>query len=576
MSRDRTIDTAPLASARAPRRPSDPALHYHVWRVRNMPTREALYRERLAANRVLRLRPRISVVTPLYETPPEALRRMLRSVADQTYARWEHCLVDDGSPSPSVARTVERARTRDPRIRFRRRAANGGIVAATNDALSLATGDFVAFLDHDDELDPRALYRVVEELNRAPATDVFYSDLDLIGPDGLRHQPLFFPGWSPELLLASPYVVHLAVYRRDLVERLGRLRPGLDGAQDYDLALRAAVETDRFRHVPGILYHWRQLPSSTSTAFEAKPYALPAGRRAIEDHLERLGRPAERVEGVFAGWHDVRFHVAGSERTSLVVALDGGLAADALERFAAGVAELCTEPGVRELVVAGSERALERVRKRAAPPAGTAFRLVPVSDPEAGASAGAAAATGEHLVFLDPDLEPVSPSWLRALLEYSQQKPIGAVGGKILAADDSIEAAGFVLPRAFPHGIFRGAHRSSVGYLLNLRFPTNVLAIGGGCLVTRREVYEKVGGFRRAGEVALPDLDFCLRLRDHGLRVVLNPRVELRRRTGRGSASCDAARAEAFRRRWTDGWSGDPYYNPSFSPDDGWFRLPPV
>jgi O-antigen biosynthesis protein len=576
VSGDRTIDAAPLASARAARRPFDPALHYHVWRVRNMPTREALYRERVAADHVFRLRPRISVVTPLYETPPEALRRMLRSVADQTYARWEHCLVDDGSPSSSVARAVERARARDPRIRFRRRMANGGIVAATNDALALASGDFVAFLDHDDELDPRALYRVVEELNRAPETDVFYSDLDLIGPDGLRHQPLFFPGWSPELLLASPYVVHLAAYRRELVERLGRLRPGLDGAQDYDLALRAAAVTNHFRHVPGILYHWRQLPTSTSAAFEAKPYALPAGRRAIDDHLERLGRPAERVEGVFAGWHDVRFHVAGSERTSLVVALDGDLDADALERFAAGVAELCAEPGVFELLVAGPERALERVRVRAAPAAGIALRLVPVSDPEAGASAGAAAATGEHLAFLDADLEPVSTGWLRALLEYSQQKPIGAVGGKILAVDDSIEAAGFVLPRALPHGIFRGAHRSSVGYLLNLRFPTNVLAIGGGCLVTRREIYEKVGGLRPAGEAALPDLDFCLRLRDHGLRVVLNPRVELRRRSRRGSAACDPARAEAFRRRWGDGWSGDPYYNPSFSPDDGWFRLPPV
>jgi len=238
-------------------------------------------------------RPRFSVITPVFRPPPGVLRETIASVRAQTCADWELCLVDDASLSSDVAAVLDEAAGDDPRVRVSYRSENGGIVAATNDALAMARGEFVAFLDHDDLLDPRALSCVANAIDEHPEVDYLYTDEDKIDEVGRRFDPFFKPDWSIDRLRGQMYTCHLSVIRRSLLEEVGGVREGFDGAQDYDLVLRVAERARGIVHVPGALYHWRALASSAASGGSAKPYAYDAGSRAIAEHLERVGFPAE-------------------------------------------------------------------------------------------------------------------------------------------------------------------------------------------------------------------------------------------------------------------------------------------
>ena len=285
---------------------------YDVWRARNAPSAgdlDAMGRE------VARLRnpPLISVVTPVYDVAEVWLRRCIDSLREQVYPRWELCVVDDGSKQPHVERVLAEYAARDPRIRYCALEKNSGIVAATSRGVELARGDFVAFLDHDDELAPDALYEVALRLEREPDLDLIYTDEDRLDPDGRPVEPFFKPGWSPDLLMSLNYVCHLAVYRAALLRRIGGVRPGFEGSQDWDLVLRFTEQTTRIAHIPKILYHWRQAPTSVLHSSEAKPYAFVAGQKALEAALERRGR-AGRVEMLSPGRYRTAYAIDGGAR----------------------------------------------------------------------------------------------------------------------------------------------------------------------------------------------------------------------------------------------------------------------
>ena len=263
--------------------------------------------------------PRISVLMPTFETPERLLRLAIESVRRQTYPHWELCIADDGSTAPHVRAVLDEYAAQDDRIQVAPPAKHGGIAAASNAALELATGDYIALLDHDDELAEHAFYRMAQAIVADPTADMLYSDEDKLLPDGSRKQPFFKPDWSPEFFLGCMYTCHLGLYRTALVRAMGGFRPEFDGAQDYDLVLRLSEQTDRIVHVPDVLYHWRLVPGSTSTSVAAKPHALSAGLRALEEHLERTGRPGRAVVGPSAGLNWVRFDVVGQPKVSIII-----------------------------------------------------------------------------------------------------------------------------------------------------------------------------------------------------------------------------------------------------------------
>ena len=240
--------------------------------------------------------PRFSIITPVYNPPREAFEHCVRSVLGQTNPDWEWCLSNDASPDDWVASRLQELQLADPRIRVVDRAKNGGIVAASNDAIALARGEFLVLLDNDDELHPETLQEVASALDAEPECDYLYSDENKISPEGAHFDDFAKPTWSPERLLAQNYTSHLSVLRRTLVERVGRFRSGFDGSQDYDLILRVIEQARHVVHVPKVLYHWRTLPTSTASAASAKPYAFVAALKAVGEHLQRTDTPAEVTE----------------------------------------------------------------------------------------------------------------------------------------------------------------------------------------------------------------------------------------------------------------------------------------
>jgi glycosyltransferase involved in cell wall biosynthesis len=269
-------------------------------------------------------RPLISLLVPVYRSNLDHLARCVASVTAQLYSRWELCIADDGSNDPALSDYLDSLVESNPRIKVTRLAENKGIAEATNAALELAAGEFVAFLDHDDEVQDFALFEVVKALNAEPGLDVLYSDEDKLDEHGKRYFPFFKPDWSPDFFHACNYVCHFFVCRRETLEAVGRLRPGFDGSQDYDVILRLTEHTSRIRHIPKILYHWRTSERSAASSPEAKPEASAAGARALSDHLQRMNTPADVIE-VGASRYRVKYHAVERPKVAIIIPTGGNI-----------------------------------------------------------------------------------------------------------------------------------------------------------------------------------------------------------------------------------------------------------
>lgn len=538
---------------------------YERWIAANEPRAADLDAQRAAAPDG----PLISIVVPTYATDPAHLRAMFESVFRQTYPRWELC-VADGSPPGAAARDVLATfAAADPRVRVTLLRGNRGIAGNSNAALALASGDFVALLDHDDTLAPFALFEVARALSRHLDADVLYSDEDKIDARGTcRRDHHFKPDWSPDTLRSQNYITHLAVLRRSLVEELGGFRDGFEGSQDYDLILRATERARRVVHIPKVLYHWRAHAGSAAGSRQAKHYAYEAGRKALRDHLQRTGLAGQVVHGPVLGSYHINYRLPRRPLVSVVATRPRGPGAvTALMRALAD-----SDYRGTELVVV----APPRTRTGQPAPDGSRLTWVDPRDADGRAAllnAGAAAASGEILVFLDGCAKPANPDWLDRLLEQALRPGVGAVGGKVVARDGSVIEAG-LLPGL--GGVLGRPHRNfgpdATGYACRLIVAHNVSAVGAGCLAVRRELFQSAGGFDAAFRVACHDADLCLGLRRQGHLIVWTPRavvmrhapgwLERLRRTR--PAAADAAR---FGRIWRDALAaGDPYYNPNLSP----------
>ena len=557
--------------------PANPFVMYDAWfRDHARTTRES--RDVAADLARLTLRPRISILTPVYNTPPELLRLLVESVRAQWYPDWQLCLADDASTKAETRAMLDDIDGSDPRIRVVRQAVNGGISAATNAALDVADGEFVALLDHDDEIAPDALLEVAELLNRHPDADVVYTDEDKLDFDGTHVEPFFKPDWSPEYLDSTMFLGHLVVYRRRVVEEAGRFRSAFDGSQDYDLALRVTERTGRIHHVPRVLYHWRKIQGSAAASVDAKPWGLQAARRALVDHVSRLPVRAEVVDQPGDGYWRVRYAIAGTPKVSVLIPTSGtirdlptGRRDMALECVRSIVER--TEYEHYEIVLAVNGRISDKLERYAA--SQPRIRRVEYEAPgpfnfAAKINFAARHATGDHFLLLNDDTEVIAAEWMRAMLEFSQQPAIGAVGAKLLFPDGRLQHIGVVV------GIGGGACHvmsghpgDTPGYYGGAWIVRNYSAVTAACLMTRRDVFEGAGGLDEQFATDFNDVDFCLRLRQAGYRIVVTPYATLYHFEGASFGSRERRVNPQEVRLMSERWAGviahDPYYNPNLT-----------
>ena len=517
--------------------------------------------------------PLVSVLVPVFETPEAYLRAALDSVLDQLYPHWELCIADDCSRGPDVARVLREYEQRDSRVKVAMRKTNGHISAASNSALALASGEFVALLDHDDLLTPDALFHVALLLNRHPDADFVYSDEDKIDDDGRRRDPYFKPDWSPDSFLARMYTAHLGVYRRALVEAVGGFRAGFEGSQDYDLVLRLTERTDRIHHVPRVLYHWRAHGASTASAGAAKDYAFEAGRRALAEAIERRGEPGHVEQLPDPGSYRVRYEIREPGLVSIIVPTrDHGTD---VERCLASVFALSTYRDFE--VVLLDNGSADRVSLRTFAKweaADSRVRVVRYDVPFNFSrinNHAVSASRGRYLLFLNNDTEVLTPDWIEAMVEQAQRPSIGAVGAKLLYPDGAVQHAGVVTRIG---GVAGHSHKyldgEAHGYFNMLRTVNNYSAVTGACMMIRRDVFARVGGFDERLAIAFNDVDLCLRLREAGLYNVYLPHVVLYHHESKSRGQEDTPEKLArfveeklfMQERWNTADVDDPHYSP--------------
>ncbi len=516
--------------------------------------------------------PTISVIMPVYNTPEPFLREAIGSVMAQLYPRWELCIADDASPAPHVQAVLQEYAARDPRVKVTRCARNGGISAASNAALALASGPYVALLDHDDVMAEHALLAVAERLTADPSLDMLYSDEDKLDETGRRCDPFFKPQWSPEYFLACMYTCHLGVYRRSLIERVGGFRSEFDGAQDYDLVLRVVEQTSKIAHLPDVLYHWRVHPGSTASGSHAKPTAHLAARRAIEAHLARTNRAGSVEQGPADGYHRVRYAIAGKPRVSVIipsacrpVSVEGVMtywAARAVESIRAR----STWDNIEIILVNPGDIPADLARTLDAHGVRRVTYAKPFNFSQAN-NAGAAAATGEHFVLLNDDTQIESPDWIEQLLMFSQQGEIGAVGAKLLFPTGRLQHCGVIVNGGNPGHAYYELPCDWPGYFNSALVHRNYSAVTAACMMTRAELYRSMGGLDESFHMNYNDIDYCLRLRRAGFRIVWTPHCVVRHHESVSKSGVDPREIAAFHKRWRDEMKTDPAYNPNFRPD---------
>jgi O-antigen biosynthesis protein len=575
----RTRGLPSVARVPVPARPAGQERTYPRWLRRYGTFTEEERRRARVAIETWQLRPRISVVMPVFNAPEGLLARAIESVRAQVYENWELCIADDASTDPAVGKVLAAFAAQDARIRPKLRERNGHIVEATNSALADVAGEFVVFLDHDDEFTPDALALVVNALNRWPETDLLYSDEDKLDEQGERFDPAFKPRWSPELLLAQNYVCHLLAIRTALIRKVGGMRPGFEGSQDHDLVLRLSeiISTDRIRHLPFVLYHWRRSSGSTATSEDAKPYAGGAGVLAVKEALQRRGLRAEVAPGRAPYSYRVRYALpAPLPRVSIIIPTRDGLD---LLRTCISTVQKETLYGDYEMIVvdndSGAPETLEYLAELDRSKQARVLRYRGPFNFSAINNFAAARATGSVLVLLNNDIEVVSAEWLREMVSLAVQRDVGAVGGLLLYPDGRIQHAGVVTGMGGVAGhAYKREPGTSWGRSRELTVRREVSAVTAACLAVERAKFDRVGGLDAEHlPVAFNDVEFCLKLREAGFRNLWTPHAVLRHHesVSRGSDERPERRA-AFqaetaymKKKWGNVLLHDPFFSPNYT-----------
>jgi glycosyltransferase involved in cell wall biosynthesis/LmbE family N-acetylglucosaminyl deacetylase len=480
----------------------------------------------------LRQRPLISIVMPVYNTVADHLVRAVESVRSQLYADWELCICDDASTEPHIRGILERFSIQDRRIRVSFQSINGHISKASNVAIAMAKGKYVAFLDHDDEMSPHALLRVVQAIDENPNAQVFYSDEDKIHESGQRFDPYFKPEFNLGLLRSHNYMCHFAVYEGSCLRQLGGLRETFEGAQDYDLALRAvdAIGADHIRRIPHILYHWRSAKGSTAAGHSEKSYAFSAGQRALTEHLARRGLSGVVEEAPEAsGMYRIQWaRPLTLPMVSIIIPTRNG---EAILRQCLDSLKKTTYPRFEVIVVDnGSDdpATLELLATRVAQGQIQVLRdEQPFNFSALNNHAVRAAAQGEFVLLLNNDIEVMNPGWLDEMVGAAVEPGVGCVGARLWYPDGRLQHAGVILVCGVAGHAHKYLPRGHHGYMGRAVLAQDMVAVTAACLLVRKQIYLEVGGLDEGLAVAFNDIDFCLRVHKAGYRNHWTPYAEL-------------------------------------------------
>ena len=512
-------------------------------------------------------KPLISIVIPVYNTEKVWLCRAIESLQTQLYPRWEMCLVNDASTETHIAPILNGYALSDPRIRVKHLDQRLGITGASREALGMATGEFVAFLDHDDELTPDALLEVTSWLNRNPELDLLYCDEDKLTSSGARIDPFFKPDWSPDLLLSMNYIAHFALFRRSVLQEIGGFRSGYEGAQDHDLLLRFTDQTDRIAHIPKIFYHWRMSNSSSANPAAVEPFTSDSGRRAVEDALLRREGDRVAVEILSPGRYRARYTFAKSPLVSIVIPTKDQI--PLLRQCILSIEEKTTYPDYEIIIIDNNSTDPETLHYLDTIAA--KHKVMHYSEPfnfSAISNFGAEHASGEYILFLNNDTEVITSEWLAAMVEQAHRPEIGAVGAKLLYPDGRIQHGGVVLGVFGEAGhAFRNLPDNHTSYFGLADVVRNCSAVTAACMMVARKAFKEVGGFDEELKVVYNDVDLCLRMRKKGYLIVYCPFAVLRHYESATRGRLRPPKEEdLFYRRWRESIRlGDPYYNPNLT-----------
>ena len=513
--------------------------------------------------------PRFSIVTPVYNPPAGALKACIKSVRKQNFDDWEWCIVNDCSTQPHVRKILNRLAAKDSRVRVAHRATNGGIVAASQDGLDMATGEFVALLDHDDVIAKRALKRVDEELKSDDTIDYVYTDEDKIDSKGRHYDVFRKPDFDPVRLRGQNYCCHFSVFRNTLLDKIGGFREGFDGSQDFDLILRATERARKVAHIPRILYHWRVVPGSAAGDVHAKPYAYDAGKKAVESHFARHKISVD-VAKLNPGSYQHRFVTTDASKlphVSIVIPTRGdtsrvwGAATCLVENTVHNIVQNSTYPSFDIVVVRDVNSDGSMVHPFTMPAQKNIQCINFFGDFNIATkwNVGVLASRGEIVVVLDDDTQIASHDWLEQLVGQFQFPSVGATGPMLQLEDGRVFSAGMSL-QPKPRQISKGESSTHIGWMGIHSVARTVTAVSGACMAFRRSAFDEVGGFSENYQYSYADVDFCLKLKSNNLGTVWTPEAKVYHfdaRT-RGDKSADSDQS-VFEKRWGRFCSEDAY-----------------
>jgi len=557
---------------------------YDLWILNNEPDGERLKEMRIES-RSWSNQPKVSIITPVYNPTQYALSQCIISVLSQAYENWELCLVDGGSDKTYVKKIIMNFAGKDNRIKYAFLSKNTGIAGNSNEALKLATGEYVGFLDHDDMIAPYALYEVVKLINKSPEVDLIYSDEDKVPEHGeKRYYPFFKPEWSLDMFLSYNYLCHFLVIRRSIIKEVGGFREGYDGAQDYDLILRIIQKSSEIKRIPKILYHWRAARVSTSLSETAKPYVQAATKKAITDYLVKMGLSGEVLDGLFLGSFRVKYQIRVPQRICIIIptrdkvhllrrCISSILARTEYKDYEIMIVDnQSMEPATHDYYNDIKSNDKIKILNYDKPFNYSAINNFAVKSTNAGC-----------IVLMNNDIEVISGEWLSAMLEFAQREDVGAVGAKLYYPDNTIQHAGVIIGFGgvadHPH---KKSPRSSNGYMGRINIIQNLSAVTAACLMFRRKVFEEVGGFDERLSHAFNDVDLCLKIREKGYLIVYTPYAELYHHefASRGHEDTPEKMARynkeirIMKTKWKYFFEeGDPYYNPNLSNYEPYFSI---
>jgi len=533
-------------------------------------------------------KPLISIIMPTYNSNIKWLKQAIDSVRQQIYTNWELCISDDASTNSNIREMLEYYQSIDQRIKVLFRKKNGHISVASNEAISLASGEWIALFDHDDLLSEHALFYVVDSINKNSTIKLIYSDEDKVDEFGNRMSPYFKPDWNIDLFYSQNFFSHFGIYKKDLIQKIDGFRVGFEGSQDYDLVLRCLehVSFDQIHHISKVLYHWRMHENSTAQLIEAKSYSLVAGKKALREHL--LHRGINAVVETIGAYYAVTYTLPSAQPlVSLVLLTKNKL--DLLFPCVTSILEKTTYTNYELLIIDnGSDdpKTLEYLKDIQNHP-----KIQVISNPRsfnysALNNFGVRHAKGEIIGLLNNDIEVISSHWIEELGSLTIQPGVGAVGAKLYFPDETIQHAGVILGIG---GVANHAHkeldRAEPGYFSRAMIRQSVSAVTGACLFIRKSIYDEVKGLDESIKVAFNDVDFCLRIKEKGYRNVWTPYAELYHHESKSRGQEDTPEKQSrfisevriMEERWGDKLLTDPAYNPNltFSYNDFSLAWPP-